>query len=203
MWLTLVVKTILRESKKVIRAELQTWSKDEKVMQRWQHNSIGGFMRVLDGALETESRNVENQRKETEQARKRSTLSKPLSIRSLNELSVSLPSVLPNMNIMSPLPPSSSSVLTSTTEPIISQHKRMASAMITASYGASSIESSPQSIDKSELHVQKLQNTFVSLIMEAVWKNEVSIPWIQGRRMWLNYVSCIISLHILLIPERM
>src|SRR5271169_3534183 len=77
---------------------------------------------------------------------------------------------------------------TSTTEPIVSQHKRTASTATIASYDASSTESPPQTIDKPKPHVQDLQNTFVRLIMEAISEGGVPIPWAQGRKMWLDYV---------------
>ena len=49
-------------------------------------------MRVLAGALETESRSAENRRKETERASKRPTLSKPRSIQTSQALTDPLPS---------------------------------------------------------------------------------------------------------------
>ena len=66
----------------------------------------------------------------------------------------------------------------SVTEDIASQHKRTASAATTATYGASSTESPPQTIDKPEPFVQELQNTFVRVIMRALW--EGGVPSILG-----------------------
>jgi hypothetical protein len=89
-WLTLVVKTVLEGSKQVPKEELQTWYEDEKVMQRWRNNPMGGFMRVLAGALETESRSAENRRKEKERASKKPTLSQPPLVQTLHELDIPL-----------------------------------------------------------------------------------------------------------------
>src|SRR5947207_10044217 len=74
------------------------------------------------------------------------------------------------------------------TQSNISEHNRTASTATTASYGNSSTESPPQSIDKPEPHVQELQNTFVRVIMKAIWAGGVPISWAQGRKMWLDYV---------------
>ena len=43
-------------------------------------------------------------------------------------------------------------------------------------------------IDKPEPYVQELQNTFVRVIMKAIWAGGVPISWAQGRKMWLDYV---------------
>ena len=185
--LTLVVKTVLEGSKQVTKEELQTWYEDAKVMQRWRNNPMGGFMRVLAGALETESKSAEYRRKEKERVSKRPTLSESHSTQTLQELNISLPPPLPQTDIIEPLTPTLSSTSASTTEFVVSQHKRTASTATTASYGASSTESPPQNIDKPEPHVQELQNTFVRLIMEAIWEGGVPIPWAQGRKMWLDY----------------
>ena len=157
-------------------------------MQRWRNNPIGGFMRVLAGALETESRSAENRRKETERASKRPTLSEPRSIQTSHESDISPPPPSHITDIIGPLAPTLSSMSVSSTQSNISQHKRTVSSTTTASYGNSSTESPPQSIDKPEPHVQELQNTFVRVIMKAIWAGGVPISWAQGRKMWLDYV---------------
>ena len=171
------------------KEELQTWYEDESVMQRWAKNPLEDFLTVLAGALETETKSAENRRKEKERLSKKPTFAQLPSSQTLYELNIAPPSTPPT-NIAQPAIPTSSSMSTSTstTEPIVNQHKRTASAATTASYGASSTESPPQNIDKPEPHVQELQNTFVRGIMRAIWKGGVPILWAQGRKMWLDYV---------------
>src|SRR5947207_14718488 len=89
--LTLMIKTILEGSEQITKEELQTWSGDEIVIQRWQTNPMGDFMRMLVRALETESRSAENRRKEKERATKRPTLSESRSVQSEHELNIHLP----------------------------------------------------------------------------------------------------------------
>jgi len=184
-WLTLVVKPVLEGSKQVTNEELKRWYEDETVIQNWRKNPLGDFMTVLAGALETESNSAERRRKEKERASKRPTLSEPPSEQTQHEFDIA-PTGMTGI-----IPPhiasSSSSMSRSTPDPLPAQHKRTASAATTASYGASSTESPPQSIDKPEPHVQELQNVFVRLIMKAIWGGGVPIPWAQGRKMWLDY----------------
>jgi hypothetical protein len=168
----------------VTNEELQSWYEDETVIQSWRKNPLGEFMTVLAGALETESKSAESQRKQKERVRKRPTLSEPPSAQTLHELNIPA-SRLPD--IMPPVASSSCSMSTSTQEPLTSQHKRTASSATTASYGASSTDSPPQNIDKPEPHVQELQNVFVRLIIKEIWGGGVPIPWAQGRKMWLDY----------------
>ena len=156
--------------------ELQRWYEDETVIQSWRKNPLGDFMTVLAGALETESKSAESRRKEKERVSKRRTLSGSPSGQMLHELNIPASQLT---DIMPPVASSSSSISTSTQEPLTSQHKRMASSATTASYGASSTESPLQSIDKPEPHVQELQNVFVRLIMKAIWGGGVPIHWAQ------------------------
>lgn len=165
--------------------ELQTWYEYPAVVKRWRQNPMGDFMTVLAGALETESRSAENRRKEKERANKRPTISDPRSIQTSPESNISAPFQSPTTDIIEPLAPTLSLMAVSSTQSNISQHKRTASTATTASYGNSS---TPQNIDKPEPHVQELQNTFVRVIMKAIWPGGVPISWAQGRKMWLDYV---------------
>lgn len=85
-----------------------------------------------------------------------------------SDITVSLPSQSSITDIIQPLAPTLSSMSVSSTQSSNPQHKRTASASTAASSDNSSTESPPQSIDKSEPHVQELQNTFVCIIMKAI-----------------------------------
>ena len=165
--LTLVVNTVLQASRMVSKEELQAWSEDDSVIQRWRKNPLGGFMRVLAATLETESKSAENRRKQKEQASKRPTPTDPRSYQTIREVDIPLlPPPAAAADIISTLTISS---VSDTAGSIISQHKRTASSATTASYGASSTESPPQNIDQPEPHVQRLQNVFVDLLTETIW----------------------------------
>jgi hypothetical protein len=199
--LTLAVNVLLEGSKQVTKEELQLWYKDENVMQRWRKNPMGGFMRLLAEALETESKSAENRRKEKERANKRPNLSQSHEVQTLHEPYLPAAPSLPTTEFIEPLISSLPSMSDSTTEAIISQHKRNVANATTASYGASSTESPPQSIDRPEPYVQELQNTFVRLIIDTLWEGGVPISWARGRKMWLNYVPYSpLSIRLILVP---
>ena len=88
--LTLVVNTVLQASRMVSKEELQAWSEDDSVIQRWRKNPLGGFMRVLAATLETESKSAENRRKQKEQASKRPTPTDPRSYQTIREVDIPL-----------------------------------------------------------------------------------------------------------------
>ena len=150
----------------VSKEELQEWSEDDSVIQRWRKNPLGGLMRVLAATLETESKSAENRRKQKERASKRPTASNPRSNQTVQEVELPpLPSPASAAEMISAVTISSSSDASGS---IISQHKRTASSATTASYGASSTESPPQNIDQPEPRVQRLQNVFVDLLTEII-----------------------------------
>ena len=175
-----MVKPVLEGSKQVTKEELLIWSEDDEVIRRWRKNPLGYFMQVLATALETESKTAENRRKEKERTRKKPKLSEIHSVQTSYDIP---PSPIADIVTLT----STLSSMSATTESVVSEHKRTVSAATTASYGASSTDSPPRIIDKPESDVQTLQNTFVQLVMQAIWGVGVPIPWAQGRKMWLDY----------------
>ena len=57
------------------------------------------------------------------------------------------------------------------------------------SYGSLSTETTPSKLCHPEQYTQELQNCLMRKLIKHIWLGGVEIPWVQGREMYLDYIS--------------
>lgn len=73
-------------------------------------------------------------------------------------------------------------------------HKRKISQTSLQSFPDSSTETTPTKLLQQEADVQELQDTFVKVVLKALWPaGLIRMPWIRGRVMRMRYVTYIYS----------
>ena len=181
--------SVVQASQEISLEDLQRARDDEGVQDKFDSSPLCDFLWRLVELQETDS--SESQSLEREKGKQRHEV-----IFSHQEAN-SIPAQKTDERSSTPRSSQLRHQASSTTP----DHKRKISETSLADH---STETTPQKLVQPEAKVQSLQNKFVDIILNKIWRGQIDISWAQGRRMFMSYaeyfpvkVSLMIGLAIL------
>ena len=173
----------------VTMSDFETLYEDLETKDMVSNTSLADFFYQLSNLRESSSQRAEDHKRERGRVRKKPALSNPGSEDNATQLELELdnPQYISSASHLEASSPAQ--ILGTPIPPVTPQNKRIASDGSAVSYAISSTDTTPKKLDKPEQEVQSLQNTMVKLLIKIIWDREITIPWVQNRKMWLDYVT--------------